>query len=1402
MSVATLSEETRQRLRSETQALVAMRLKNWELRQTGRHSLRRRNKLEAPLSFAQQRLWFLEQLEPGQPVYHVHCALRFSGPLHRSHLQAALDEIVRRHESLRTVFTTRDGVPIQRVREPCAAPLKVIAVAEKDLRAQMETEAERPFDLGRDLLLRAALFQIAPEEHVLQFTLHHIASDAWSLELLLDECLKLYRQGLQGQSPSLAELPIQYTDFAMWQRESTEAQALRRHLDYWKQKLSRSPELLQLPTEAGAPVIPSNRGATASLLLSRDMFQSLSRLAQEESATVFMVLLAAFKVLLHRYSGQEDIVVGSPISRRTEKESEKLIGFFLNTLVLRTDLSDNPSFREVIERVRETALEAYAHQAVPFEKIVEELQPERDPRRTPFFQVMFTFQEAPRPLPVLESLRVERVDFDLGVAPFDLTLVARGTDRGLLLELEYKTDLFSEQTIARMLSHFRTLLERVVRYPLEPVGAVPLLTPAEQRQLLSDFNPADTEYPKAQCLHELFEERAARTPDAVAIKFGAHRMSYRELNERANQLAHFLRASGVGVETFVGICTERSFETIIGVLGILKAGGAYVPFEPDEPSERLAFKLRDSGVALLLSQRFVAPALPQDCPKVVWLDADSATFARHPRGNPRSGARPENLVYVIYTSGSTGTPKGVLVEHRSVVNHSVGFAQRFGLSPHDRVLQFAPLSFDVSAEEIFPTLITGGTLVLRPAGLAVSIPDLHPFIDHEKLTVLNLPTPYWGQWLGEIEARKLELPPSVRLVVAGSDSVTAEQFARWKKLAPPSVRWCNAYGTTEATITATIYEPDTDETPASVPVGRPTMNTQVYILDARQQLVPIGVPGEIYIGGEEVARGYLNRHDVEALRFVRDPFSGKPGARLNRTGDLGRWRADGNIEFLGRRDNQVKIRGFRIELGEIESALLQHSAIKEVVVIAREDPGVEKRLVAYFVPADNHEPQLIGKLQQSLKTKLPAYMIPAVFVPVAEMPLLPSGKVDRKALPAPSLNRPELEEDFVPPSDSLEEKLANIWRQVLGLEQVGVNDNFFNLGGHSLLAVRLFAEIEKLTGWNVPLLSLFQSPTIKQLAEIIRRTQSERRHSSILPVQPAGSRPPLFLVHGAGGGMLWGYANLSKHLGLDQPVHVFNSRGMDGMDEFSTMEEMAAHYVQDLRAFQPTGPYYLGGYCLGGEVAYEMAQQLVAQGHTVALLALINAMPPNVSFDRIVPTPLWLLRFTRNSWYWFRYFCQWTSEQRRTFIARKLRACRKRAAKLFHVGSSAASDLEDHIDLSLYPEEQRNLWDIHLRASAQYHPQPYAGHITVLRTRFHPFLCSFDPSFGWRELAQDGVTISIVAGAHESVLDEPFVRDAAKVLKDRLQERSTGTSAANPLRHAVRMIVSFFLWLADFVPAL
>jgi amino acid adenylation domain-containing protein len=975
-------------------------------------------------------------------------------------------------------------------------------------------------------------------------------------------------------------------------------------------------------------------------------------------------------------------------------------------------------------------------------------------------------------------------DVDYGMSPFELTLSVEEGRSDLRLVMEYNTDLFEKETVERMLTHFQVLLEGILANPEQHVASLPLLSAGERHRVLVEWNNTEAGYPRHKCIHQLFEEQAARAPDAIAVSFGAEQLTYGDLNARANQLAHHLQKLGVGPDVPVGLCMQRSLEMIVGMFGILKAGGAYLPLDPSYPKERLAFTLQDARAPVLLTEQSLLSLVPEwntgspqegtlsnskvegSKPGVICLDRDWERLAQQSVDNPANTAQPENLVYVIYTSGSAGTPKGVLTPHRALVNHSTYFQKRFGLGVHDRILQFAPLNFDVSAEELFPALITGASVVIRPEALSTSVDEFHRFVTRERLSILNLPTPYWDAWLREMSRSKLQLPDSLRLVVVGSETVSAEQYVLWRELASPAVRWCNAYGTTEDTITSIIFEPAPGEKLSRVPIGRPIANSKAFILDPCMQPVPVCVPGELYVGGDELARGYLNQPELTAKKFIPNPFSDQPGARLYQTGDLARYRPDGNIEFLGRKDYQVKIRGFRIELGEIETVLNGHPEVKETVVTAREDASGEKRLVAYYIPLQS-QPIADVRLINFLKEKLPGYMVPSAFVPLKRFPLLPSGKTDRKALPEPGTDRPELEENFVPPSSSLEEALAKIWREVLGLKSVGIHDNFFDLGGHSLLAVRLFAQMEGLTGRKLSLMTLFHSPTIAQLAEILRRKETSASRSSLVGIQEHGSRPPLFLVHGAGGGMLWGYANLARHLDPDQPVYGFNSRGMEGFEEFSRVEEMAAQYVEELCAFQPEGPYHLGGYCFGGEVAFEMARQLTEQGRPVALLALLNAMPPNSRYENFSLTPRCCLRFLGNACLWFDSFGRWTSEQRRDFMRRKTRMLKKKLGRIF--GRAPAdvpgSEAEDLIDLSPYPEYQRKLWDAHVRASRNYRPKTYTGPITLFRTRAHPFICSFDPTFGWCDYALGGVTVKIVPGAHESILEEPHVWFLAEEMK-------------------------------------
>jgi amino acid adenylation domain-containing protein len=1084
--------------------------------------MRRQDTGSLPLSFAQQRLWFIDQLLPNNPAYNIPAVVRIEGVLNRKALQQGLSEVVRRHEALRTTFAVVEGQPIQVIALPEPFPLPLL-----DLQSQPETEraaevdrlateeAQRPFDLTRGPLIRASLLRLAEKTHVLLLTMHHIVSDGWSIGVAVRELAALYLAFASGQPAALPELPIQYADFALWQRQRMQGEILERQLVYWKQQLAGAPPMLELPASRPRPARQTFRGARQPFVLPMRLYEELLALSQREAVTLFMTLLAAFQTLLHRYTGEDDILVGSPIANRTRPEIEGLIGFFVNTLVLRTDLSGDPPFRELLARVREVTLGAYAHQDLPFEKLVEELQPERSLDHTPLFQVMFVLQNAPWPAIDMPALTLRIEDGETATAIFDLTLSIRETGQGLLGSFEFSTDLFDPDTIERMLEHFQSLLEGIVADSEQRLSALPLLTDRERRQLLVEWSGALADVPKDLCIHQLFEAQVARTPDAVAVISENQRLTYAALDQRANQLAQHLQTLGVGPEVRVGICMERSPELVVGVVGILKAGGAYVPLDPAYPHERLAFMLADAQITLLLTDRRLAAQLPDHVATVVCVDADWGIMNQEHVTQPTGGPAPDNLAYVIYTSGSTGGAKGVMISHRALVNHSLAVTQRYALQPTDRILQFASIGFDVAAEEIFPSWLSGATVVLRPSHISLSPADFLRFVEHEHLTVVNLPSSYWHEWVADLTSSALRLPRALRLVIVGSEQTLPERLTTWQRLAGTRVDWRNAYGPTEATITTTVYEPArTGVTLAlsAVPIGRPIANAQVYLLDAQLQPVPSGVPGEIYIGGAGLARGYLNRPARTAERFIPHPFSDEPGARLYKTGDLARWLPDGNIAFLGRVDEQVKIRGFRIEPGEIEALLRQHSNVAESVVVARDAAPGDKRLVAYVV-ADQAPALTTSALRSFLAERLPEYMVPSSFVLLDAIPRMPNGKVDRRMLPAPGTARQGTQSLSEAPCTPVEEVLAGIWADVLCVETIGINESFFELGGHSLLATQVISRIRQDLRVELPLRRLFEQPTVAGLATCIEaeiKAGQGPPAPPIVPVPRAGHLPLSF----------------------------------------------------------------------------------------------------------------------------------------------------------------------------------------------------------------------------------------------------------------------------------------------------
>ncbi|HSS49943.1 MAG TPA: amino acid adenylation domain-containing protein [Thermoanaerobaculia bacterium] len=1044
-----------------------------------------------PLSFSQLREWLLELLDPGTPAYNLPGGARVLGALDLGALRRTVGEIVRRHESLRTTFQASSGEPVQ-VVSPTATidvpllDLSALPPAARDAEAARLIAAERrlPFDLGEGPLLRFFVLRLAPEDHLAPFSMHHIVSDGWSTALLYAELVALYEVFSTGVTPSgapLPELPIQYADFAVWQRERLKGEFLEEQVGYWRDQLAGSPPLLPLPTDRPRPPVQRLRGAVAQVALGPDLIRAAKSLGQRSGASLFMVLLAAFQATLARWTGEDDVPVGTFSGNRGRAELEKLIGFFINTLVLRTRVEEPMGFGALVTRVRDVTLGAFAHQEVPFEKLLEELRLDRDLSHTPLFQALFVLHNYP--LQAVELSRVTLAPLDEGDSGeahvnFDLELILREVDEEVLGVAGYNAELFDAGTIERLIRHLESLLEAALREPERPVHELPLLDAQERDQLLKDWSGAAVNAGEAPPpVPRLFSAQAARTPEAIAVEHEGVRTTYRELEERSNRLARHLRALGVGPEIVVGLAADRSLELVTGLLAVLKAGGAYVPLDPSYPPERLTWMLEDSGAALLLTRREMAPRWPEA--RTVFLGAAEERDERDPRDfrDVDSG----NAAYVLYTSGSTGRPKGVVVEHRSLAAYALDAAAAYGLGPGERALQLASVSFDTSAEEIIPALVSGATLVLRPESMLDTVPRFLAELDRLGITVLNLPTAYWHTLAAGLEG--MALPRGVRRVIIGGEQALPEALAQWRRgTAGHPARLVNTYGPTETTIVATRQELGGEA--STIPIGRPIAGVRVYVVDPRLQPVPPGVAGELLVGGVGLSRGYLGRPDLTAAAFVPDPFGTIPGDRLYRTGDLVRY-SGGILEFLGRIDGQVKIRGFRVETGEIESVLTAHPGVQAAAVILREDDPGSPRLVAYVVGTGEAEPPSTTELRRHLADRLPEHMVPAVFVPLPALPVTGSGKVARRALPLPGGERPRLEREYVPPASDVEEALAEIWTEFLGIERVGVQDNFFELGGHSLLATQVITRIRERLRVDVPLIALFQMPTVEQLAVLV-----------------------------------------------------------------------------------------------------------------------------------------------------------------------------------------------------------------------------------------------------------------------------------------------------------------------------
>jgi len=1353
----------RSRLSAAKQALLARRLQGSDKGAVPVTIPRRDPGKAVPLSFPQQRLWFLQRLDPADPSYNIPMAYRIDGHLDVPALERSLEGVVRRHEALRTTFVVEGDTPVQVVGPPPRVRLELVDLAgegEERALAYAAMDGAEPFDLSHGPLYRVRLFRIDAGAHVLVITVHHIVFDGWSVGILLSELARGYAAE-RGEASAPEPPRVQFGDYALWQRERLRGEELDAEVRYWKGALSGSSGVLEIPRETIVAAGP-RRGGEVRVVYPLTLLAALRKVGAAQGATPFMTLASALGIFLRKLTGEEDILVGTPVAGRTAWETEQLIGFFVNTVVLRIDMAGDPSFVELLSRVRSAALGALAHQEMPFDRLVEEIQPPRVAGQSPLIQVMFALQNAPSSPPAFPGLDIRGLSVSRGTAKFDLTVTAIEDDRGLDVSFEYNAAILTRATVGGYARAFKSLLEQIVHNPGSTVSGLSLMAPEETREVLGALNPARPPGQPPIPVHVLVERQARTRPGAPAVSCGGGRYTYAQLNARANQIARMIPGGdAVGA---VGVCVRRSAEMIPALLGILKAGGTYVPLDPAYPAERLAAMARDARLSLVLTTGDLAGLFPDF--GLLRLDESAAEIGAQPAADPPATSDPARLAYIMFTSGSTGTPKGVGVTHGALAGHIATCSAAYGIGPEDTVLQFASSSFDPSIEQVFTALCAGAHLVVRGEDVW-SAGELAARIDQDALTVVNLPTAYWREVARALPvSRTGEDKGPLRLVIVGGEAMTCDALDTWRKTRFGRARILNAYGPTEATVTAFLFDCTsypTDGIPPSsrVPIGRALPDRWVCVCDEGGNPLPPGIPGELCIGGPSLALGYVNNPEQTAAKFVPNRAGGGAPPVLYRTGDIVRVLPDGQFEFLRRIDDQAKVRGYRVEPGEIASALKQHPSVTDAVAVIRKNSSGEGSIIAYAASGAT----TAAELHAFLEGRLPSYMVPRSIVVLGQIPLLPSGKVDWRALPEPSEEGRGGATEYVAPRDALERDLASLWEALLGKTPVGVRDDFFALGGHSLLAARLFAQIERLTGKNLPLATLFRAPTIEGLASVIREGGKAQWHS-LVAIREEGTRPPFYCIHALGGNVI-GYTDLAAALPQNQPVYGLQAVGLDGSSHpAQTVEEMAAQYVKEIRDFQPSGPYYLGGACTGGIVAYEMAQQLVRQGHEVGVLAM---------FDTFASGYLKTLPRER-----VRTFRRRTLEDRiRYHVSRlvlhpdRIAYVRKKLVTLHRrVNTWAWAFAYRHYrkrnqDL---PAALRNVEQYHTYAIRAYVPKPYPGRLEL----FSPISRSIgefeDRRQGWGALALGGVDVIDVEGDHLTMLAAPYVRCVADILSRRLEE--------------------------------
>ncbi|TKB58992.1 MAG: amino acid adenylation domain-containing protein [Nitrospira sp.] len=1320
-----------------------------------------------PLSYSQQRMWLMYRLAPEGTAYNIPFASRQMGPLNKAALRSTIDAICSRHEAFRTTFAMTSEGPVQIIspfRPPHWVEVNLFSRLPDEHRRQeaarlVEQEATQPFDLEKGPLVRFLLIEIGPEDHVLMLTMHHIIGDQWSFGVIGSEFAFFYNAFCRGEVPSAKPISLQYADYAVWQRRCLTDEWLSTQSDYWQKQLVGLSKL-SLPTDYPRPVMQTFNGSHCMVELPASLIERLKQFSAEHNATVFMTLLACFQILLSRYSGQSDIAVGSPIANRTQSAVESIIGSFVNTLVLRTDLSGNPTFVEMLARVRDTALGAYANQDFPFDKLVETMHSTRDHSSAPLVQVLFNLPNAPIGEINVQGLSWVLFEVDTRAAQFDLSLTVE-TEIARKAYLTFNTDLFERQTAERMLGQYKVLLHNALANPTAKLSDLSMLTVPERTQILQDWNRTHTDYPQSECFPQLFEGQVERTPDALALSIGQATVRYGELNARANRLARYLRTLDVRPGVVVGICLERSMEMVIALLAVQKAGGTYVPLDPEYPRDRLRFMAEDAAAAIVLTSEGLSDRFDSRSCRMLCLDREQERIAQEANHNLPPTATSQDLAYILYTSGSTGQPKGVEIPHRALVNFLCSMRQKPGCSARDVMVSVTTLSFDIAGLELYVPLLVGARVEIVSRAVAMDGRQLRAVCEAVEPTIMQATPATWRMlieagWLG-----------SDRLtILCGGEALPQDLVGA---LLDRSAALWNMYGPTETTIWSTIEK--IQRADQEISIGRPIANTDIYILDQFLQPVPVGVSGELYIGGHGVARGYRGRDEFTKERFVPHPFSTEPGARLYRTGDVARYRSDGRIMHLGRVDHQVKIRGFRVELGEIEAVLSRHPATRQVVVTTREDQQGFKQLAAYLVCKEGARPSLT-ELRACVRAELPDYMTPSFFVFLESMPLTANNKVNLQALPPPA---PVLVDGQpqVGPRDQVEVQLTLLWQQVLEVPKIGIHDNFFDLGGHSLKAAQLFFLLEQVYGRRLPLATLFQAPTIAELALVLSREQWVPPWQSLVAIQPSGTAMPIFMVPGVGGNVLV-FAQLAKLLGVDQPFYGLQARGLDGKETpFTSVPEMARHYIGEIHTVRPHGPYTVLGICTGGLIAYEMAQQLREQGETATLVMMDTWHPSSYRPHRYQ----WSMKF------WLALFIAWRTIGNIHVLLRMsvkdwLPFIQRKSERLLSFLRSKTGEDDLYVEFQVERVTQSTR-----QAVARYAMRKYSGRIlNIVASKRNIAETVTDTRHAWEELGGKGSqTVQVAARDSGLLLTSPHVGEVSRHLQAFLRGESQNESAGDRL---------------------